>query len=135
MNKVMFETPGLFADHHVTEVKRMVMEIPGVEDVYASSAFHVVEIAYDPQKTDEGSLREVISNAGYMNDMLVPNETGIAGSESEYIGVFQRHTQAFAATNQVVAFSQQVESSGRPLWNCPGVGVLSREVLLEKMEE
>ncbi len=45
MKTISFDLPSLFGDHHVVEVRRLLLEIAGVEDVYASSAFQVVEIS------------------------------------------------------------------------------------------
>jgi len=135
MKKIVLETPGLYADHHVTDVRRLLLEVPGVEEVYASSAFQVVEITFDPQKISEDTLNKLMVNAGYMNELMVPGESGVASSEVETTLVFQRHTQAYAMTNQTVSFTQEVNSTGRPLWNCPGIGILSSEILLQKMEE
>ena len=33
------DLPAMYGDHHVVEVRRILMDIPGVEDVYASSGF------------------------------------------------------------------------------------------------
>jgi len=67
--------------------------------------------------------------------LMVPGESGVAVNEGNTQMVFQRHTQAYAMTSQTVSFTQEVNSTGRPLWNCPGIGVLSSDVLLQKMEE
>ena len=37
----------MYGDHHVVEVRRLLLEMPGVTDVYASSSFQVVEVAFD----------------------------------------------------------------------------------------
>jgi hypothetical protein len=50
MQKSTFDTPALFGDHHVTEVRRILLETPGVKDVYASSAFNVVQVEFDEKK-------------------------------------------------------------------------------------
>jgi copper chaperone CopZ len=57
--------PAMWADHHVTRVKRLLSPIAGVEDVLASSAFKAVVIEYDPQKTSEAALIKVLTDAGY----------------------------------------------------------------------
>jgi hypothetical protein len=35
-----------------------------------------------------------------------------------------RHTEVFETSRQVVSFAQKVSYSGKPLWNCPGFGVI-----------
>lgn len=57
--------PALWADHHVTAVKRLLSPIAGVEDVIASSAFKAVVIEYDAKKTSEQALVKALTDAGY----------------------------------------------------------------------
>ena len=57
--------PALWADHHVTAVKRLLSPIAGVEDVLASSAFKAVVIEYDAKKTSEAALVKALTAAGY----------------------------------------------------------------------
>jgi copper chaperone CopZ len=66
MRTKRFEVPALFGDHHVVEVRRMLLEMPGVTDVYASSAFHVVDVTYDEEKTGEPGLTSKLEEAGYL---------------------------------------------------------------------
>jgi len=128
---VSFDSPALFADHHVLEVRRLLLELPGVEDVYASSAFRVIDVTYDSDKTGEEALSKVLSSAGYLGEWLQPEEKGIAAETvAERKGNYFRHTEVFETSRQVVSFTQKVSYSGRPLWNCPGLGVINN-----KMEE
>lgn len=57
--------PAMWADHHVTRVKRLLSPIAGVEDVLASSAFKAVVIEYDEKKTSEAALIKTLTDAGY----------------------------------------------------------------------
>jgi copper chaperone CopZ len=118
----------MYADHHVIEVRRILYEIPGVEDVYASSSFKVVEVSYDPEKTNPEALRARLAEAGYLGDLFVPVELGAVREEGEK--PFFRHTAVYEQTRQAVSFGQVVNNQGRPLWPCPGMGVINR-----KMEE
>ncbi len=45
-----FDAPALYGDHHVTEVRQILLALEGVSEVYASSAFHVIEVKFDPTK-------------------------------------------------------------------------------------
>jgi len=122
---VNFDTPALFGDHHVLEVRRMLLDIPGVEDVYASSGFRIVEATYDPDKTSEEVISLALSSAGYLGDWLQPEEKGVAAeTAAERSNNYFRHTAVFETSKQVVSFTQRVSFSGRPLWNCPGLGVI-----------
>ena len=50
METTTYEIPSMYGDHHVIEVRRILQLIPGVEEVYASSAFQAVEVTFDPDK-------------------------------------------------------------------------------------
>lgn len=130
MKTVTFDLPSLFGDHHVVEVRRLLMELAGVEDVYASSAFQVVEISYDPDKVTEATLKQTLEEAGYLGGLNLAAEAGVAGYQHDDVETFFRHTASFETTRKVVSFTQQVNYAGRPLWNCPGIGVIK-----QKMEE
>jgi len=41
--KTILELPAMYGDHHVTEVRHILLGLDGVKDVYASSGFRVVE--------------------------------------------------------------------------------------------
>ncbi len=130
MKTATFDLPSLYGDHHVVEVRRLLLEIAGVEDVYASSAFQVVEITYDPARVTEEKFRQTLEEAGYLGDLNSPAEVGEAGYMHAGVETFFRHTASFETTRKVVSFTQQVNYTGRPLWNCPGIGVIK-----QKMEE
>lgn len=127
MKIATFDVPALYGDHHVMDVRRMLLEIPGVEDVYASSAFHVVEIHYDPDKVKENTLEKLLNDAGYLNEMAFATEAEKpAYLQTDGTKAYFRHTEVFETSRQVLSFSQQVPYSGRPLWNCPGFGVIKK---------
>ena len=130
MKTISFDLPSLFGDHHVVEVRRLLLEIAGVEDVYASSAFQVVEITFDPDRVTEATLKQTLGEAGYLGELNLAAEAGVAGYQHEGVETFFRHTASFETTRKVVSFTQQVNYTGRPLWNCPGIGVIK-----QKMEE
>ena len=130
MKTITLEVPSLYGDHHVVEIRRLLMEIAGVQDVYASSAFQVVEITYDPTRATEEAISQVLEEAGYLGGMNMPAEAGISAYQQEGVHAFFRHTVSFETTQKVVGFTQQTEYSGRPLWSCPGIGVIK-----QKMEE
>jgi copper chaperone CopZ len=130
MAKTTLELPNLYGDHHVTEVRRILLEMPGVEDVYASSAFRTVEVTYDPAQVNDLEIQVKLDEAGYLGEWSVPAEVGLApyargGDESAF-----RHTAVYEATRLVVSFARTVPggaaSSGRPLWTCPGMGVIKK---------
>lgn len=122
------DLPTMYGDHHVVEVRRILLELPGVREVYASSAFRVVEVEYDPEAITEEQIEKHLEEAGYAGELPIVAETGIPAHVQD--GTFFRHTAAYKQTADVVTFAQSVDSTGRALWPCPGVGVVT-----EKMEE
>lgn len=113
----------MFGDHHVLEVRRLLQEMPGVDEIYASSSFRTVEVSFDPEKMSEDDLRRALDDAGYLGELEVPLETGEPAVESNGERYF-RHTQAFETVADVISFGQDVASSARPLWPCPGMGAV-----------
>ena len=123
MKTVSFDVPAMYGDHHVVEVRRILLEMPGVADVYASSSFRVVEVTYDPEKVDEKEIAAKLEQAGYLGEWPVVAESGVAANQ-EGGGEFFRHTATYEQTKQIVSFAQNVNYQGRPLWPCPGMGVI-----------
>ncbi len=139
MQKTLFTVPTMYGDHHVLEVRRILLEMRGVEDVNASSCFHTVEVGYDLAKVSAEEIRTKLQLAGYLEELATPVESGNAISQAAKRNGegFFRHTTAFEQTKQVVNFAQTVNFSGRPLWPCPGIGTidvtqLQNEAALEK---
>jgi copper chaperone CopZ len=116
--------PNLYGDHHVVEVRRVLLEAPGVIDVYASSAFRVVDITYDEAQTNDIELSLVLDEAGYLSEWSVPIEAGAATYQEDRSRTFFRHTEVYENIQQGISFAQKVPYQGRPLWNCPGMGVI-----------
>jgi copper chaperone CopZ len=123
MKTVTFDVPAMYGDHHVVEVRRILLEIPGVVDVYASSSFRVVEVTYDPEKVNDLDIGVKLDQAGYLGEWSVIAEPGVAANQ-EGGREFFRHTATYEQTKQIVSFAQNVSYQGRPLWPCPGMGVI-----------
>lgn len=129
--KVTYNTPVLYGDHHVQEVRRLLFGLQGVEDVYASSAFQIVEVIYEADSLQESQISSVLDEAGYLGEWTTPTESGLAASlESDRSLTYFRHTEVYETSREVVSFAQRVNFTGKPLWNCPGFGVIKN-----KMEE
>jgi copper chaperone CopZ len=121
MASVAFDVPAMYADHHVIEVRRILLAVPGVEELNASSAFRVVQIEYDPDKTSEDILKQILEENSYLGDLQVPVESGnpAAGPNGD---TYFRHTAAYKSAGTAVSFGQEATASGKPLWPCPGMG-------------
>lgn len=126
MPNLTLELPSMYGDHHVVEVRNLLLALAGVEDVYASSSFHIVEVQYDAAKATPEQIETVLDEAGYLGELPMPAETSIAATE-EGGKAFFRHTDAFEQTGLVVSFGQKVPYNGRPLWPCPGMGPISEQ--------
>jgi copper chaperone CopZ len=129
LKKVLLDLPAMYADHHVIEVRRILLELPGVIDVYASSAFRVVEVTYDPAQINDLEISIKLDEAGYLGEWSVATEPDEAAAYQENGRSAFRHTASFVQTKTLVSFGQTVQHPGRPLWPCPGMGVI------KKMEE
>ncbi|MCX6082948.1 MAG: hypothetical protein NTW32_25745 [Chloroflexi bacterium] len=120
MQKSTFNTPALFGDHHVTEVRRMLFSTAGVKDVYASSSFRIVQVEFDENLVTHEALLRILDDAGYLGEIPMMAETGHA---AEGNSVF-RNTATYSTVKKTVSFAQKAPYIGRPLWNCPGMGVI-----------
>ena len=128
METITIDLPKMYGDHHVTEVRSILLAMPGVEDVYASSAFRVVRARIDPAKVSEADLRGRLTEAGYLGDLPIGTEAWKTGTPADVMDNPFRHTAALENVKGV-AFTQQVEGAGLALWPCPGMGPI------EKMDE
>lgn len=122
MQTLSFSLPAMYGDHHVAEVRRLLLALPGVEDVYASSAFQAAEVTFDPARLAPDAIESVLGEAGYLGDLVVPVESGKPVTESNGSAKYFRHTAVYTQTGRSVGFGQTVANEGRPLWPCPGMG-------------
>jgi len=123
MDKFAIDVPAMYGDHHVVEVRKILLRLPGVDDVYASSAFHVVEVSYDPTSISPEAIKAKLAEAGYLGELPLPVETGqpVSQDSERDKDIFFRHTAAFEQTKEV-SFGQNVSNTSRALWPCPGIG-------------
>lgn len=125
METFTLNLPAMYGDHHVIEVRRLLSELPGITDVYASSSFQVLELQFDRNQVTPEVIKAELEKAGYLGELAVPVERGSKPQAQADEKPFFRHT---AAVEQVaeVSFAQQVPYAGRPLWPCPGIGTVTR---------
>lgn len=123
MEKFSLALPSMFGDHHVVEVRRILAALPGVEEIYASSGFQMIEATYDPARLDPDTIREALQEAGYLEESLAPVEIHVEPADRGSQQPFFRHTAAFPNIEHAIGFKQDVAFSGRPLWPCPGFPV------------
>jgi copper chaperone CopZ len=65
MNKVTFDVPSLWADHHVLKAHAALTNLDGVESVHVSAAWKQVLVSFDPNKTDEATIQKALAEAGF----------------------------------------------------------------------
>ncbi len=65
MEKAVFDIPALWADHHVLKVREVLLNLKGVEDVFASSAWKKVLVTFDEARLNQAAIEQALSAAGY----------------------------------------------------------------------
>ena len=128
MASLTLELPTMFGDHHVLEVRRILLEFEGVSEVYASSGFRALEVEYNGKKTPKKDLIAALEKAGYTGDFNLPVEQSVPANENKE-GAYFRHTAASEQTGNIVNFEQSVRVQKSPLWPCPGMGPLKPATL------
>ena len=101
MQKITFDTPVLFGDHHVLEVRSILLALPGITEVYASSSFHIIEVNFDPAQITAEQITACLESTGYLS-----NSPGFTGETSP---APMRRTATFSQTPLVVSFTQDVK--------------------------
>lgn len=65
MERVAFNIPTLWADHHVLAVREALSPVAGIQEVIASSLYKDVWITYDPTTVTPEALASRLAEAGY----------------------------------------------------------------------
>jgi copper chaperone CopZ len=65
MEKVTFNIPAMWADHHVLAVREAMGQVSGVKEVLASAMYKDVLIKYDPETVTPDALAAALAQAGY----------------------------------------------------------------------
>lgn len=125
MKTFQTEIPTMYGDHHVREVRRLLLELPGIDEIYASSSFQFLQLEYDESQVKEEQIKTLLEQAGYLGDLVSPAESNIPATEAADNSIF-RHTESFKQTKQV-SFHRRTAYEGRPLWPCPGMGPVKTE--------
>lgn len=123
MSQLDLTLPAMYADHHVTAVRRILLQLPGVEDVVASSSLRRVLVTFDSATTNVDTIHAALEDAGYTGDPAIPIEADVF-QPNDTMKPFARHTAVYAHTQPVISFAQTITTAGRALWPCPGIGVL-----------
>ena len=65
MEKVTFNIPSMWADHHVLAVRETLDQVDGVKEVLASAMYKDVLVKYDPEMVTPEALSGALTTAGY----------------------------------------------------------------------
>jgi copper chaperone CopZ len=65
MERLNLSVPAMYADHHVLAARQVLSQLPGVEDVEASSAAKMIRLGYDPARTNPQAVANALGAAGY----------------------------------------------------------------------
>lgn len=128
VKKILINVPAMYGDHHVLEVRRLLLEMPGVAEVNASSCFQTVEVTYDPTKLSADEIEGKLDETGYFETLPIPVEKGVTAEDQlkpdrkRYF----RHTTAYEQVKRIVSFAQDVHHTWPALWPCPGIGVIKK---------
>ena len=77
--------PSMYADHHVTAVRKALSRLSGVQDVQASAAFKQITVKHSKEVTKR-ALSEALEEAGYpaREEELVEEEPSCLGDPAWY---------------------------------------------------
>lgn len=129
MASLTLELPRMYADHHVLDVRRILLEFEGVKEVYASSGFRAVEVEYNSKKTPKKELEAALEKAGYLGEISIAVEPSTPANDDVESAIF-RHSEASEQVGNTVSFEQTVRVQRSPLWPCPGMGPVKTANLL-----
>lgn len=122
MEKLVLNLPAMYGDHHVIEVRRILLGLPGVTNVFASSAFRSVEVSYETPAGSADQIRAALDAAAYLGELPSQGEVAVAVSDINGGATSMRHTMVYEQTKLYTSFTQDIVAQGRPLWPCPGMG-------------
>lgn len=118
MKKLVLPIPMLYGDHHATAVQGILSALPGLTDLYVSSAQRLVSLSYDPEKIGPETIEKALAEHGYEVGGAEPTYVASLASEAEKSA---RHSSLIGGTGDALAFTEYTQvRDGRPLWPCPG---------------
>jgi len=81
----ILQVPSMYADHHVTTVRKALSSLSGVQDVQASAAFREVTVKHTAEVTKK-ALVQALDEAGHQvgEESLVEQEPSCLGDPAWY---------------------------------------------------
>ncbi len=65
MEEFEVEVPGLYGDHHTTAVQQVLAQVPGIKQVWASPAHHLIKVSFDPDQVGADAIVHRLARAGF----------------------------------------------------------------------
>lgn len=127
MDTLHLHIPAMYGDHHVIEVRRILFNLDGIEDVYASSYSQTLQIDFQPDKIDPDTIKQELAHHSYLDTLDIPYESGIAAYKNDSNASFFRHTVAYQHLQNTVGFAQDIDHGGRAIYPCPGFNHVTME--------
>jgi len=95
VDKTVLHVPKMYADHHVQAVRNALLQLDGIEEVMASSAFKRVAVSYDPARLNPSAIEEALRAAGYGpgEDWELPSPPEGKADDSPWFQLIQRITE------------------------------------------
>lgn len=123
MEKLTLPIPTLYGDHHTTAVRGILSAMPGISDLYVSSAQRLVSLRYDPEKISPDAIEKALAQHGY--EVGGPEPAFVPSLASEF-EKSARYSSLVTGSGDALAFAEHTQvRDGRPLWPCPGFDVRS----------
>ena len=121
----VFETPVEKATDEKGILEDFISTIP--DSVFGPD--RVRFILENADKLDDQEIETKLNEAGYLGEWELPVEADAATYlKADRTESYFRHTEVFEKSQHTVSFAQNVGTSGRPLWNCPGIGVVKTDM-------
>jgi excisionase family DNA binding protein len=61
---ITLSLPQLYGDHQVRAVRQVLLDLPGVQELGVSPAFHQVQVTYDPERLAADEIRACLAQIG-----------------------------------------------------------------------
>ncbi len=123
MKRLVLPIPMLYGDHHTMAVRGILSALPGISDLYVSSAQRLVSLRYDPKKISPEAIEKALAEHGY--EVGGPEPAFVPSLSSE-LEKSARYSSLVTGGGDALTFAEHTRvRDGRPLWPCPGFDVRS----------
>ena len=72
--------PAMFGDHHVVQVRQIVMALPGVKEVRASASRRKISVTFNPAQLSLEALCAALAQGGFAPGVQPAEAHGAGGS-------------------------------------------------------